>query len=486
MPQENEGLLINKTFQERLDQEQWSHLPPIKKNLYQEDISVAEMDPSEVKQFRAENFNMEVYQKDKIPIPNPCKTFEQAFKHYPEILEELAAQGFEKPSPIQSQSWPILLSGHDMVGIAQTGTGKTLAFILPAMINIEAQEIPRFERVGPSCLVLAPTRELAQQIEKEIRKYNYKGIRCICVYGQGDKRIQLDAIRSKVEIIVATPGRLNEFTEKGLVDLSGVTYLVLDEADRMLDMGFEPQIRKIVLDIRPDRQTVMTSATWPEEVRDLGEKLMKDPIHVVVGSLDLKAVHTVTQEILMCTEEDKFYILVKFIQTMDEKDKVIVFCGKKLMVDRLCVDLLEENIAALLKFNFGPKEKRSPEINIDGSQGGSNLAGPGSNLVSESAEMDKISHIVNYDCPRDMEEYVHRVGRTGRAGRSGQALTLVTRENWTNAGKLVDILEKSQQEIPAELYEMRDRWEKKKLERGDQRDNRSRFRRNGNNSGSKW
>jgi ATP-dependent RNA helicase DDX43 len=191
-------------------------------------------------------------------IPTPVKTLKQAFCNYPEILDECKRQNFNKPTPIQSQLWPILLKGLDCIGIAQTGTGKTLAFLLPALIHIDNQPTPREKRVGPNVLVLSPTRELAIQIEQEVKKINYKGIKSVVVYGGGDRNEQASVCTSGVQIIIATPGRLYDLVSSGIVNITSVTFLVLDEADRMLDLGFEPQIMKLLLDIRPDRQTVMT------------------------------------------------------------------------------------------------------------------------------------------------------------------------------------------------------------------------------------
>lgn len=185
--------------------------------------------------------------------------------------------------------------GLDCIGIAQTGTGKTLAFLLPALIHIDNQITPRNERLGPNVLVLSPTRELAIQIEQEVKKINYKGIKSVCVYGGADRREQINMCSNGVEIIIATPGRLYDLIQAGIVNVTSVTYLVMDEADRMLDMGFEPQIMKILLDIRPDRQTVMTSATWPPGVRRLATKYLLEPIQLYVGTLDLRAAKTVNQ-----------------------------------------------------------------------------------------------------------------------------------------------------------------------------------------------
>ncbi len=213
------------------------------------------MSPDAVVEFRMSNNNIVVDNFDEsssAPILKPTPKFYHSFECFPDVLRTIEHQGFERPSPIQAQAWPYLLSGKDLIGIAQTGTGKTLAFLLPAFIHIEGQPVPRGrQRGGPNVLVLAPTRELALQIADEVRKYEYHGIKSVCVYGGGDRRHQMKVVTDGVEIIIATPGRLNDLIEAGCIAVESITYLVLDEADRMLDMGFEPQIRKILLDIRP-------------------------------------------------------------------------------------------------------------------------------------------------------------------------------------------------------------------------------------------
>nr|CAI5827785.1 unnamed protein product [Callosobruchus analis] len=202
-------------------------------------------------------------------------------------MEEIFKQGYEAPTPIQAQGWPIALSGKDMVGIAQTGSGKTLAYTLPATVHVNNQDdLNRGD--GPIVLILAPTRELAQQIQKVATDFGQSTrIRNTCVFGGAPKGPQARDLERGVEICIATPGRLIDFLEKGTTNLERCTYLVLDEADRMLDMGFEPQIRKILGQVRPDRQTLMWSATWPKEVKKLASDFMKNPIQLNVGSMNL-------------------------------------------------------------------------------------------------------------------------------------------------------------------------------------------------------
>ncbi|KAJ4428936.1 hypothetical protein ANN_25932 [Periplaneta americana] len=498
--------IVRILLQEEAQKERWSKCPPLLKDFYIEDPDVANMIPEEVERFRKANNNIVVsfvFEEGERGIPNPVQTFEQCFSQYPEILDEIYKQNFELPSPIQSQAWPILLRGHDLIGIAQTGTGKTLAFLLPALIHIDKQPIPRSQRGGPNVMVLAPTRELALQIEKEVNKYHYKDMKSVCIYGGGNRREQVNVITEGVEIIIATPGRLNDLvmadenrysdpfefafamafakdfinpsfmwkgrrnifldSTSGIIDVASVTYLVLDEADRMLDMGFEPQIRKILLDIRPDRQTVMTSATWPEGVRRLAQSYMKNPIQVFIGSLDLAAVHSVTQRIEIVQEDDKIEWLNEFIQHMEGDDKVIVFVGKKMRADDISSDLSLRGIKC--QSIHGDREQCDREQALEDLKTGEVHILIATDVASRGIDIEDVTHIFNYDFPRNIEEYVHRVGRTGRAGKTGEALSLITRDDWAQAKELISILEEAHQEVPEELRKMAERydaWKEKK------------------------
>ena len=212
-------------------------------------------------------------------------------------------------------------------------------------------------------LVLAPTRELAQQISMEVKKYEYKGIRSVCVYGGGSIKDQCKVITDGVEIVIATPGRFNDLVNRGLICLDSITYLVLDEADRMLDMGFEPQIKKTLLDVRPDRQSVMTSATWPANVRRLAQSYMKDPVTVFVGSLDLAATHSVTQTLLRVQDDAaKFKELMKFFDEMSDTDKVIVFVGRKTKADEVSCECAMQGIVAATIHGSRDQEDREQAL----------------------------------------------------------------------------------------------------------------------------
>lgn len=452
---------------DKFEKLKWQDLPQIEKNFYTESKSVSMLTAEEVSEWRKENNNVFVddLKEDGVKrrIPNPCRTFLEAFELFPEILENIDRVGFVKPTPIQSQAWPMLLSGEDLIAIAQTGTGKTLAYLLPGFIHMDGQPVHRAERGGPGMLVLTPTRELALQIEAECSKYRYKDYKSICIYGGSDRKSQVQLVRGGVDIVIATPGRLNDLQMNELINLRSITYLVLDEADRMLDMGFEPQIMKIILDIRPDRQTVMTSATWPTGVRRLSKSYLKNPMMVYVGTLDLAAVNTVEQTITIVTEEEKKAYLFDFIRNMHPEDKVLIFVGRKIMVDDLSSDLCLQGLA--VQSLHGDREQCDREEALKDFKESRVRILVATDLASRGLDVFDISHVYNFDFPRNIEEYVHRVGRTGRAGRSGAAVTLVTRDNWKMAPELISILERAGQEVPVDLVMMAERYEKHKKER---------------------
>ncbi|KAH8247231.1 hypothetical protein KR038_000582 [Drosophila bunnanda] len=449
----------------------WAKLPPLTKNFYKEAPEVASLSESEVQRIRAENNNITVAHvfepkegETLEPIPNPVWTFDQCFAEYPDLLGEIQKQGFEKPSPIQSQGWPILLKGHDMIGIAQTGTGKTLAFLLPGMIHTEYQSIPRGSRGGANVLVLAPTRELALQIEMEVNKYSFRNMKAVCVYGGGDRRMQISDVERGAEIIICTPGRLNDLVQANVIDVRSITYLVLDEADRMLDMGFEPQIRKVMLDIRPDRQTIMTSATWPPGVRRMAQSYMRNPIQVCVGSLDLAATHSVRQVIeLLEDDQDKFQTIKSFVRQMTKTDKIIIFCGRKARADDLSSDLTLDGFVT--QCIHGNREQSDREQAIADIKSGAVHILVATDVASRGLDIEDITHVINYDFPRNIEEYVHRVGRTGRAGRKGTSISFITREDWAMAKELIEILNEAGQEVPDELHNMARRFKAMKDKR---------------------
>lgn len=447
---------------EERERARWADLPAIKKVFYIEHPAVANMAEEDVEKFRFDNNKIMVENygesvQDRI-IPNPIRTFGEAYADYPEIMDEINKAGFERPSPIQCQSWPIIMSGMDLIGIAQTGTGKTLAFLLPAFLHIDGQETPRHQRGGPTVLVLSPTRELALQIEAEVKKFHYRGIKSVCVYGGGSRKSQIQVVQKGVEIVIATPGRLNDLLMNEIMDVQSVTYLVLDEADRMLDMGFEPEIKKILLDIRPDRQTIMTSATWPKGVQRMADQYMKDPVRVFVGSLDLNACHNVTQLVEVVDPADKKARTLDFIAGMSVHDKVLIFVGKKIKADDIASDFMLAGVEGVQCIH-GDREQVDREQALDDFKTGRAKILIATDVASRGLDIRGVTCVLNFDFPRNIEDYVHRIGRTGRAGKTGTALTFVTREDWRQAHKLIGIMVEANQEVPDELADMAQRYQ---------------------------
>jgi ATP-dependent RNA helicase DDX5/DBP2 len=321
-----------------------STLPKFEKSFYKEAPTVAERSQEDVDAFRKLH-QIAVQGKN---VPKPVETFDEAgFPGY--VINEVKAQGFANPTPIQCQGWPMALSGRDVTGIAETGSGKTLTYWLPSIVHINAQPLLS-PGDGPIVLILAPTRELAVQIQAEVNKFGKSSrIRNTCVYGGVPKGQQIRDLARGVEVCIATPGRLIDMLESGKTNLRRVTYLVLDEADRMLDMGFEPQIRKILGQIRPDRQTCMWSATWPKEVRSLAQDFQHDFIQVNVGSMDLSANHRITQVVEVVSEFEKRDKMIKHLEKiMEDKDnKCLIFTGTKRVADEITRFLRQDGWPAL-------------------------------------------------------------------------------------------------------------------------------------------
>jgi ATP-dependent RNA helicase DDX5/DBP2 len=280
-------------------------------------------------------------------VPAPVTSF--ASSGFPsEILREVQNAGFSAPTPIQAQSWPIALQSKDIVAIAKTGSGKTLGYLLPAFIHLKRTN--NNAKMGPTVLVLSPTRELATQIQDEAVKFSKTSrIACTCLYGGAPKGPQLRDIDRGADIVVATPGRLNDILEMRRISLHQVSYLVLDEADRMLDMGFEPQIRKIVKEVPARRQTLMYTATWPKEVRRIAADLLVNPVQVNIGNVDeLVANKSITQHIEVLAHMEKQRRLESILRSQDQGSKIIIFCSTKKMCDQLARNLTRQFGAAAI------------------------------------------------------------------------------------------------------------------------------------------
>ncbi|TGJ82019.1 hypothetical protein E0Z10_g6730 [Xylaria hypoxylon] len=434
-----------------LSKQTWDlkELPKFEKSFYKEDDAIAQRPVSEVDRFRRDH-QISIAGSD---VPKPVETFDEAgFPRY--VMDEVKAQGFPAPTAIQSQGWPMALSGRDVVGIAETGSGKTLTYCLPAIVHINAQPLLA-PGDGPIVLVLAPTRELAVQIQQEITKFGKSSrIRNTCVYGGVPRGPQIRDLSKGVEVCIATPGRLIDMLEGGKTNLRRVTYLVLDEADRMLDMGFEPQIRKIISQIRPDRQTLMWSATWPKEVRALASEFQTDFIQVNIGSLDLSANHRITQVVEVVSEGEKRDRMIKHLEKiMDNKEnKALIFVGTKRVADEITRFLRQDGWPALSI--HGDKQQNERDWVLDQFKTNKSPIMVATDVASRGIDVRNITHVINYDYPNNSEDYIHRIGRTGRAGANGTAITLFTTDNSKQARDLVSVLQEAKQQVDPRLAEM--------------------------------
>ncbi|MCJ1316928.1 ATP-dependent RNA helicase dbp2 [Xylographa vitiligo] len=424
-------------------------MPKFEKSFYKEDDAVSSRSERDVEAFRREK-QIAVQGRN---VPRPVETFDEAgFPSY--VMGEVKAQGFSAPTAIQSQGWPMALSGRDVVGIAETGSGKTLTYCLPAIVHINAQPLLA-PGDGPIVLVLAPTRELAVQIQQEITKFGKSSrIRNTCVYGGVPKGGQIRDLSRGVEVCIATPGRLIDMLESGKTNLRRVTYLVLDEADRMLDMGFEPQIRKIIGQIRPDRQTCMWSATWPKDVRQLASDYLNDYIQVNIGSMDLSANHRITQVVEIVSEFEKREKMTKHLERImdDKENKILIFTGTKRVADDITRFLRQDGWPALSI--HGDKQQNERDWVLNEFKTGKSPIMVATDVASRGIDVKNITHVLNYDYPNNSEDYVHRIGRTGRAGAKGTAITLFTTDNAKQARDLVAVLTESKQQIDPRLAEM--------------------------------
>uniref|UniRef100_A0A4W5MA12 RNA helicase n=1 Tax=Hucho hucho TaxID=62062 RepID=A0A4W5MA12_9TELE len=433
---------------ERLRKKKWDldELPKFEKNFYNEhpDVSIDPVDSLlSVKEITVSGTG----------CPRAITSFHQAlFPQY--VMDVLLSQDFKEPTSIQSQGFPLALSGRDMVGIAQTGSGKTLAYLLPAIVHINHQ--PYLERGdGPICLVLAPTRELAQQVQQVAHDYGKTSrIKSTCVYGGAPKGPQIRDLERGTEICIATPGRLIDFLEAGKTNLRRCTYLVLDEADRMLDMGFEPQIRKIVDQIRPDRQTLMWSATWPKDVRQLAEDFLRDYVQINVGALELSANHNILQIVDVCMENEKDNKLLQLMEEImaEKENKTIIFVETKKRCDELTRRMRRDGWPAMCI--HGDKSQPERDWVLTEFRSGKAPILIATDVASRGLDVEDIKFVINYDYPSSSEDYVHRIGRTARSTNKGTAYTFFTPGNLRQARDLVRVLEEARQAINPKLLQL--------------------------------
>eukprot|EP01039_Chlorochromonas_danica_P001457 gene1457-1585_t len=390
--------------------------------------------------------------------PNPMTSFtDTPFSAH--IRRALDAAGFEHPTPTQAQSWPIALQGRDVITVAKTGSGKTCGFLLPAFHRLLTHSHGR-PRGPPGILVLAPTRELAVQIQEEAVKFGRTSdIRSACVYGGSPKTLQIQRLRQGVEILIATPGRLNDIIEMRAVDLSKVLFLVLDEADRMLDMGFEPQIRTIIAKVPAQRQTMFFTATWPREVQTLARDFLTNPVEIRFGDINnLNANKAILQKVLVVREDEKSGKLKEVLKELNasgdplKAPKTIIFVSRKSSCDHLANELWQAGYS--VDSLHGDKQQFQRTRVMDSFKRGRLTILVATDVAARGLDVKDIEVVINYDFPGGMngvEDYVHRIGRTARGGAEGKAYTFFTEGDAKRGSELIGVLNRAGQEVPDEL-----------------------------------
>jgi ATP-dependent RNA helicase RhlE len=335
-----------------------------------------------------------------------------------EVVHGVQSMGYMDPTPIQLQAFPIVLGGKDLIGASQTGTGKTAAFMLPLLSKLKEHGKLRI-------LILEPTRELAAQVDVASRDYSrFSNIRTSVIYGGVGYGQQLSDLKAGMDVLVATPGRLLDHLEQGNVKLDTIEHLVLDEADRMLDMGFMPDVRRIIEQCPRDRQTLLFSATMPPEIAKLTEWALREPERIEIGARRSPA-ETVTHALYPVAAVQKFDLLLELLKQTDFHS-VLIFCRTKHNADRIASRLeTAKHTVAVMHSNRSQSERTEA---LEGFRSGKYEVMVATDIASRGIDVANVSHVINYDVPQHPEDYVHRIGRTGRAQAEGDAFTLMTAE----------------------------------------------------------
>lgn len=368
-----------------------------------------------------------------------------------DVLDGLWDMHFDECTPIQEQAIPVIMEGRDLLACAQTGTGKTAAYLLP-VINMLADG--GYPDDAINCVVMAPTRELAQQIDRQLQGFAYfMPVSGMAIYGGTDGYAyeqQRKSLKMGADVVIATPGRLLAHLSMGYVDLSKVSFFILDEADRMLDMGFYDDIMQIVARLPKERQTLLFSATMPPKIQQMASKILKDPIEVKLAVS--KPAEKIKQSAYICYEPQKLLILKKIFNE-NTPQRVIVFSSSKLKVKNLARELRSKNIKIAEMHSDLDQDKRD-DVMLDFKAGKIQVI-VATDILARGIDVDDIEMVVNYDVPREAEDYVHRIGRTARANRDGRAVTFVSPEEMGKLKRIERLLENEipKEEIPAEFGE---------------------------------
>ena len=376
------------------------------------------------------------------------------------LFKNIKLAHFTKPTPVQKYSVPIGFVGRDMMACAQTGSGKTGGFLFPTIASLmKTGNKPKPQGYSsraafPACLILAPVRELASQIFEEAKKFCYAtGIAPCVVYGGGDAGSQMRALSQGCDLLVATPGRLIDMVERGKISLANVQFFVLDEADRMLDLGFEPDIRHIVsgMDMPSEgRQTFMFSATFPKEIQRMAMDFLQDYIFVAVGRVGA-AGSNITQKLEYVENRDKTNMLVNHLNKT-AGGLILVFVERKVVADELEYDLMSAQFPAIAI--HGDRSQREREIALAAFKEGARPILVATDVAARGLDIGNVTHVFNYDMPNNIDDYVHRIGRTGRAGNTGNAISFMNDRNSSIASDLANLLGEAKQEIPSWLDQL--------------------------------
>ncbi|XP_036391150.1 ATP-dependent RNA helicase DDX42-like isoform X1 [Megalops cyprinoides] len=421
--------------------------PPFEKNFFNEHEELNSLTPLQVVELR-QKLNLRV---SGAAPPKPCTSFAH-FGFDEQLMHQIRKSEYTQPTPIQCQGVPIALSGRDMIGIAKTGSGKTAAFIWPMLVHImDQKELQPGE--GPIAVIVCPTRELCQQIHAECKRFGKAyALRSVAVYGGGSMWEQAKALQDGAEIVVCTPGRLIDHVKKKATSLQRVTYLVFDEADRMFDMGFEYQVRSIASHVRPDRQTLLFSATFRKKIERLARDILVDPIRVVQGDIG-EANEDVTQVVeVLPSGLEKWGWLTRRLVEFTSAGSVLIFVTKKANSEELATNLTQEGYSLGLLHGDMDQSERNKVIADFKKKNLPVLVA--TDVAARGLDIPSIRTVVNYDVARDIDTHTHRIGRTGRAGEKGVAYTLLTNKDTSFAGDLVRNLEGANQNVPKELMDL--------------------------------
>ncbi len=341
------------------------------------------------------------------------------------ILRSLNTEGYTTPTPIQEKSIPIALAGRDLLGCAQTGTGKTAAFSIPILQRLSQEKQDGRKYAGIRALILTPTRELAIQIDESIEAYGrHLGLKHLVIFGGVSQHPQTTALRNGTDILIATPGRLLDLMQQGYISLSSIGIFVLDEADRMLDMGFIPDVKKVIAKLPTKRQTLFFSATMPNEIASLADSILNEPVRVEVTPVSSTA-QTISQSLYYVTKTDKKELLVHLLKD-HSIERVLVFARTKHGSDKVVKDLHKFGISA--EAIHGNKSQNARQRALSNFKSGQTRVLVATDIAARGIDVDNLTHVINYELPNVPETYVHRIGRTGRAGACGTAFSFCDHE----------------------------------------------------------